>query len=101
MMNPCHGGINQLLTTNKTLRYCTFIPPLFLLLMTQAAESFAIALTLTLRGGYENAIAPKTLCASYLMCQWFAMEIFLKQGTDQGENLTGTISLQNDDSPVH
>ena len=70
--------------------------------MTEAAESFPIALTLTLGGGgYESAIAPKTLCASYLMCQWFAMEIFLKQGTDQGENLTGTNSLENDDSPVH
>ena len=64
-------GINQLLTTNKTWRYCTFIPPpLLLLLMTEAAESFPIALALTLvGGGYESAIAPKTLCASYLMCQ--------------------------------
>ena len=43
-------------------RYCTFVPPPFPIviddsLWKNAAESFTVALTLTL-GGYESAIAP-------------------------------------------
>ena len=44
--------------------YCTFVLPLLLLIddwsRKNTAESFTVALTLTL-GGYENAIAPKLL----------------------------------------